>query len=171
MAPPSADRIRERDQERLARDLAAMPYLAAGAEPAEEDLEVARKLLADHPAEVVAATLVRLQRAQLPAPEDLDETIQLHARQGDRPTRPPPPRMRSVWFRMNVGRDANADPKWLVPLICRRGRVDKSEIGAIHIEEGETHFEIAEHAADRFADSVRRPDRKDPRIRFQLVRR
>jgi hypothetical protein len=34
-----------------------------------------------------------------------------------------------VWFRLNVGREKNADPKWLIPLICRQGHVTKQDIG------------------------------------------
>ncbi len=72
----------------------------------------------------------------------------------------------STWFTINVGRSANADPKWLIPLICRRGLITKAEIGAIRIFDDETRIEIASHAADRFGQAARKPDRQDPRIRF-----
>ena len=36
-----------------------------------------------------------------------------------------------MWFRMDVGRRQNADPRWLLPLICRRGHITKAEIGAM----------------------------------------
>jgi ATP-dependent RNA helicase DeaD len=53
---------------------------------------------------------------------------------------------------MNVGRAQNADPKWLLPMICRLGGVEKREIGAIRILDRETRFEIiAGSAADFFA--------------------
>jgi ATP-dependent RNA helicase DeaD len=78
--------------------------------------------------------------------------------------------VRGVWFRMNIGRAQNADPRWLIPLICRRGDVQKDDIGAIRIHDEETRFEIAEDAARRFEAAVRRPDRKDPRVRFELLR-
>jgi len=61
-----------------------------------------------------------------------------------------------VWFRMNVGRANNADPKWIVPVICRLGRVTKQEIGAIRIFDRDTKFEIAESVAAQFAAAVRR---------------
>src|SRR5690606_17618271 len=41
------------------------------------------------------------------------------------------PQQDMVWFRMSIGHQKNADPKWLLPLICRRGHVTKNEIGAI----------------------------------------
>ncbi len=61
-----------------------------------------------------------------------------------------------VWFRINVGRTNNADPKWILPVICRLGHVTKNEIGVIKIFDRETKFEIVESAAAKFAASVRR---------------
>ena len=57
---------------------------------------------------------------------------------------------------MDIGRRHNADPRWLLPLICRRGHVTKNEIGAIRIAANETMFEIPRAAAGRFAASVKR---------------
>jgi ATP-dependent RNA helicase DeaD len=57
---------------------------------------------------------------------------------------------------MNIGRRDNADPRWLLPLLCRRGHITKNEVGAIRIAAGETMFEIPRAAAARFAASVRR---------------
>jgi ATP-dependent RNA helicase DeaD len=70
---------------------------------------------------------------------------------------------------MNIGRNANADPRWMIPVICRRGGITKSEIGAIRILDNETQFEVAGHAAERFAAEVRKPDTKDPNIRFATL--
>jgi ATP-dependent RNA helicase DeaD len=55
-----------------------------------------------------------------------------------------------VWFRLNVGRERNADPKWLLPEICRQGEVTKKEVGAIRIFEMETLFQVAPEAAPKF---------------------
>ena len=68
-----------------------------------------------------------------------------------------------VWFRLNVGRQRNADPKWILPLICRVGHITKAEIGPIRIFGDETKFEIVGHAAEAFAIAVRRhAGRQDP---------
>ena len=75
-----------------------------------------------------------------------------------------------VWFRMNVGREQNADPRWLVPLICRRGRIDSNELGAIRVHDTETRFEVAVEVAERFAFYARRPDKREPWVRFAPVR-
>jgi len=73
----------------------------------------------------------------------------------------------TVWFTINVGRSKNADPKWLIPLICRRGNVTKRAIGKIQVLARETRVEIAADAAEEFAEAVRRPDPKDPRIHIE----
>ena len=52
-----------------------------------------------------------------------------------------------VWFRMSVGRRNNADPRWLLPIICRLGHVTKKEIGSIKIFDRETKFEIVKSHA------------------------
>ncbi|MCU1219570.1 MAG: helicase [Candidatus Angelobacter sp.] len=65
---PSADAIRARDEEMLVREITAMAET-----PAEEDLAAGRTLLAERTPEELAATLVRLRRELLPAPEVLDD--------------------------------------------------------------------------------------------------
>ncbi|HVW74851.1 MAG TPA: DEAD/DEAH box helicase [Rhizomicrobium sp.] len=55
-----------------------------------------------------------------------------------------------VWFRLNVGRERNADPKWLLPEICRQGEVTKKDVGAIRVAEMETLFQIAPEVAPKF---------------------
>ncbi len=70
----------------------------------------------------------------------------------------------SVWFRMSVGHKNNADPRWLLPLICRVGHVTKKEIGAIRIFEGETKFEVTREVAERFAAAIKADKSKEVRI-------
>jgi ATP-dependent RNA helicase DeaD len=75
-----------------------------------------------------------------------------------------------VWFRLNVGRLTNADPRWLIPIICRKGGVVKADIGKIVILPKETRFLIQDSAASSFEKAVARPDRKDPAIRIERAR-
>jgi ATP-dependent RNA helicase DeaD len=81
--------------------------------------------------------------------------------QGERPRREESPRpSRStemtdgVWFRVNVGRERNADPKWLLPEICRQGEVVKKDVGAIRVEDTHTLVQIAADVAGAFAERV-----------------
>ncbi len=73
-----------------------------------------------------------------------------------------------MWFRADIGREGNADPKWLLPFLCRRGHVTRNEIGRIMITARETRFEVAPYAAQRFAAAVRRPpEREDEHLRIE----
>src|SRR5213076_1251570 len=69
-----------------------------------------------------------------------------------------------VWFRLNVGRDRNADPKWLLPEICRQGELTKKDIGAIRVFEMDTLFQVAAEAAPKFATLVQ--ERKKGGVRI-----
>ncbi|WP_245333899.1 DbpA RNA binding domain-containing protein, partial [Bradyrhizobium guangdongense] len=44
--------------------------------------------------------------------------------------------------------------RWLLPMICRRGGIDKRDIGAIKIMDTTTEFEISERVAESFAAKV-----------------
>ncbi len=162
--PPLADEIRAKDQERLLREIAPVEELSA------EDVAAATTLLAGRSPEAIAAALIRMYQAGLPDPEELFDAATAA------PPPPPPPAARgetpgdAVWFRMNVGRARNADPRWLIPIICRRGHVTKKEIGIIRISDRETRFEIARHVADRFAVAAARPDAEDASVRIEPLR-
>jgi ATP-dependent RNA helicase DeaD len=83
------------------------------------------------------------------------------------PEREAAPEREGTWFTINVGRYKRADPKWLIPLLCRRGGVTKRDIGRIQVLARETRVEIATDVSERFAEAVRRPDPKDPSIHIE----
>jgi ATP-dependent RNA helicase DeaD len=143
--PPSAADIRRADNERL------VATLLAPVEVGEEDRVLAKRLLAECSAEDIAAALVHAHRSRLPEPEEL------LAGEPSPPLRGPREGFEgSAWFRMNVGRNQNADPRWVLPLLCRRGHVSRGEIGAIRIAANETLFEVPGTVAARFLAAVRR---------------
>jgi ATP-dependent RNA helicase DeaD len=161
-APTPAD-IRRNDRERL------LTTLLTPIEADEEDLALAERLLEERSAEEVAVALVQAHRAKMPVVEDMLEA-------DARPARPDGPRAGfedTIWFRMDVGRSQNADPRWILPLLCRRGHITKNEIGAIRITGNETLFEIPRAAASRFAESLKRTQGDDPEtedgIRIEAV--
>nr|WP_062117455.1 DEAD/DEAH box helicase [Aureimonas sp. AU40] len=158
---PSADEIRALDRERLLAD----PILTE--EPSEEDQDMVRELVSRCSPEQIAGAFARLYNQRLPSPEDVydpGEPRGMKPRRDDdgrddRPEREErAPRSRDVgptsWFVMDIGRRNNADPKWLLPLLCRRGKITREDIGAIRIFDRETRFEIVEAAAKRFAASA-----------------
>ena len=162
---PTADEIRAKDETRLlSADIFAV-------EATDDDLALARRLLAEREPEAIAAALIRLQRKDLPAPEELLDPGERPARKarGDDASAQPWPGERltedeTTWFRMDVGRSRNADPKWLIPLICRLGHITKREIGSIRIYPDETRFQIALTQADRFREAVAASGEKDVTI-------
>ncbi|MDO8422802.1 MAG: DEAD/DEAH box helicase [Parvibaculum sp.] len=192
LAAPSADDIRKLDHERL------MHSTMFDGENSEDDLVMAKALLAERSAEDIALALARVYRSQLPAAEDVidagpsprDTRDNGRNDRNDRGARgesegrnrrdrepredraPRPPRKTSgpampggsVWFRLNVGSAKNADPRWLLPMICRQGGVTKREIGAIRIFEHETRVEVAGVASDGFLEAVRQVPKGEVRI-------
>lgn len=56
-----------------------------------------------------------------------------------------------VRFRIALGRNHRADPKWILPLLCRAGGVTKRDIGTIRIFDTDTQFEISRDMSDAFA--------------------
>lgn len=168
LRPPSGDVIRERDQARLLADIMKGVAEAETAEDGDEDVIAARALLAEHPAEAVAVALVRLNRARLPAPEELADgggaSAPANAYDSAAPIGPRPGFEDTAWFSLDLGRSRNADPKWLLPLICRRGHITKREIGAIRIFDRETRFEILRTVEARFLEVLASQPDEEPRI-------
>jgi ATP-dependent RNA helicase DeaD len=153
--PPSAEEIRAGDQKRLLDD----PILSEA--PTDEDLPLARAVMANRTPEEIATALVRLHRSHLPEPEELFDAgpgpgpgRDVGPLRGPRERREPridyANSADTVWFRLAIGRSNNADPKWLIPLICRLGHVTKKDIGQIRIFDRETKFEITRDAESRF---------------------
>lgn len=174
---PQPDEIRKLDHDRM-KDVLFTDETTA------DDIELAKALLAERSAEDIAAALARLYRARLPSPEDIIDPGERSSRPRDdrhRDDRAPRgddrserPRAKSgksspkhvmaeptVWFRAAIGRRKNAEARWLLPMICRRGGIDKRDIGAIKVMDTTTEFEISERVAESFAAKVKRPDKED----------
>lgn len=144
---PTAADIRAKDHERL------LETLLTPVEVEDEDRALGAKLLETMSAEDIAAALVRVHRAKMPQAEDmLDDGSRERVRDDHRAGFDD-----SVWFKLNVGRRNNADPKWILPLLCRRGGVTKNDIGAIRIAANETHVGIAAAAVAKFTKAIAQP--------------
>ena len=158
VSAPSAADIRSADSERL---LAA---LLAPVEVHDEDRALAARLLSERSAEEIAAALVQAHRARLPAPEELLGS------EASAPQRGPREGFEgSAWFRLNVGRNQNADARWILPLLCRRGHVSRSEIGAIRMTANETLFEVPGNVAARFLAAVQRTATEEDDVEIVAV--
>lgn len=152
---PTPDQIRARDSERL------LEQLLAPVETDERDRALAQRLLGERSAEDIAAALVRAHRARLPEPEELLAGAPA-PRERFAPGEVHPGFEDVQWFSIGVGRQQRADPRWLLPLLCRRGHITKGEVGAIRIGPSETLFQIPAAVAGRFTAAVRRTASDDP---------
>lgn len=135
---PGADEILRRDEDRLLTDPAWTEP------PNEEQAAFAARLMATHSPEAIAAACLRLYRAQHSAPEELSPPDAPRAPKERKPFGP------SAWFALSVGRDDRAEARWLLPLLCRAGHLDKSAIGAIRVQQDETFVELTEASAAGF---------------------
>ena len=149
ISAPAPEAIHAQDRQRL------LEALLAPVEYDDEDRAIAAQLLTQRSAEDIAAALVRAHRAAMPQPEELTENTPA-ARTAAQAERHRPGFDDTVWFRMDLGRRQNADPRWILPLLCRRGHITRNEIGAIRIGIHETHFQVPRAIAARFADAVAR---------------
>ncbi len=145
---PTASEIRSKDRERL------LETLSAPVEIQSEDRELATQLMQELSPEAIVAALIRSLRTELPAPEDILGSTRRDEAGGDKGHRAG--FEDAVWFKMNAGRRHNADPRWLLPLICRYGHVTRAEIGAIRIAANESYFQVSERARPGFIKALRR---------------
>jgi ATP-dependent RNA helicase DeaD len=166
-AAPSAEDIRAQDQTRL------IEQVTPAAESPEDDLALARVLIEQRSAEDIATAYVRLARTRMPAPEDLAESepeprsYEPRAHGPAHERTPEAPRAGfedAVWFRVDIGRNKNAEARWLLPMICRRGHATKRDIGAIRVFERETRFQVTAEAVERFEAAVAKGDSDGGRI-------
>jgi ATP-dependent RNA helicase DeaD len=153
-APPSIAEITDRDNARL------LEHAFLGEPVQQQEAGIVRELLARHGAEVVAAAFARAMRADKSAPEEL---------LGVAPSEPqrqqhyaPEPRFKAhhdtfgdcVWFSLSVGRKQNAEPRWILPAICRGGNLTKEDVGAIKVQAETTFVQLRSACVDQFLAGI-----------------
>jgi ATP-dependent RNA helicase DeaD len=69
-----------------------------------------------------------------------------------------------VPFRVSWGGEQGADPRRLLAMVCRRGEVRGTDVGNIRVARGFSTVEIAANVADAFAETVAKPDPRNPRV-------
>jgi ATP-dependent RNA helicase DeaD len=144
---PDREAILAQDRSRL------LEKLLQPVEATEGDRELAEKLLETRTPQEIATMLVQAHRSAMPEPEELLANSPQASRDA-KPERDHSAFEDSVWFKMDVGHRQNADPRWILPLICRRGHITRSEIGAIRVGQRETYFQVPRLIADKFAQAV-----------------
>lgn len=137
---PSAEEVMAKDEERM---LASSDWTEE-VEPSIRDTVTA--LTERYAADQIAAAYVRLYRERHSAPEELSD-----------PSEAPKPRAAfgpSVWFSLAGGRDSGAEPRRLLPMLCKMGNLNREDVGAIRIRQDTSFIEIREESAQRFLDAI-----------------
>ena len=137
---PSAEEVTAKDEERmLASDDWHTPL---------EDIDrgTVQKLVEQFSGEQIAAAYLKLYREKHSAPEELSDVSE----------KAPPraPFGPSVWFTLSGGRAVGADPRRLLPMLCKMGNLSREDIGAIRIRPDASLFEIRQDAVKGFLAAV-----------------
>ena len=140
-APPSATEVNAADEQRLLAD-------SAWTDPAPEDAQdFVANLVTQFSPEQLATAFVNLYRARQSAPEELAEA----GAADDKPRVAFGP---SVWFSVSTGRNEGAEPRTLLPMLCRLGDLTKDDVGAIRIQPSHSFVEILASSAPRFVKAL-----------------
>ncbi|GFE66483.1 DEAD/DEAH box helicase [Litoreibacter roseus] len=137
---PSADMVIAKDEERLMSDPAWQDDISGSERTAVE------ALLGKFSAEQVAAAFLRLHKSGRSAPEELSSI--------DTKPKPRAPFGPSVWFSLSTGRNQNAEPRRLLPMLCKAGGLTKEDIGAIRVQDTQSFAEIKREKVDAFLKAV-----------------
>ena len=137
---PSAEQVSTKDEERM---LANPDWIAP---VAESDQATVTKLSESFTSEQIAAAYLRLYRERHTAPEELSDVSEAHKpREAFGP---------SVWFSLEGGREVGAEPRRMLPMLCKMGGITKDDLGAIRIQQNESFIELRKSALQGFLSAV-----------------
>jgi len=143
---PSAEEVLERDNARM---LASDDWQALVTESERAAVE---QLVDAFTPEQIAAAYLRQYQMRHSAPEELGAVT----RDAPKPRAAFGP---SVWFSLSEGRNQNASPRHLLPMICKAGALTKEDIGAIRLVDDLSYVEIRESSVPGFLGAIG-PDMK-----------
>lgn len=136
---PSATDVNARDTERLLTDEALT-------KPEDQsEMELVTHLAERFTSRELAAAVMRFYFSARSAPE---EVVAVTA-DGPKP-RARAEFERSFWMKLGVGHDKQAEPRWLLPMLCRVGNLTKTDIGAIRIYDTHTLVQLHDDCRERF---------------------
>ncbi len=170
--PPTPEQIHQAADERLAAELADVPSAA------DTERALAEELLSRHDVLDLIAALVRRGQHKGPCePRVIRETRERqpgpnHGAHGSaRGARPSAPRGGGgggfTRFHVTWGARGGANPSRLLAMMCRRGDVRGSHIGAIQITEFSSVVEVETAIAADFAKAAERRDPRNPKVRIR----
>jgi len=153
---PSASEVRGRDQERILQDATWQQAIS------ETETPGVQILMENFTPEKLAAAYLRLYTDKHSAPEELSA-----------PKAAPAARPRgnfgpSVWFSISGGRKDRAEPRRILPMLCKAGGIEKDDIGAIRVAEHESYVEIRKPAVAGFLTTLGQKMRLEGGVVTQL---
>ncbi len=138
---PSAEDVNEKDQSRM---LASDDWLT---ETSESERPVVQQIVDGFTPEQIATAYLRQYKLRHSAPEELAAVDQSSPK--SRANFGP-----SVWFSLSEGRNQNASPRHMLPMLCKAGGLTKDDIGAIRIADDITYVEIRQTSVDGFLAAI-----------------
>ena len=148
---PSAEDVYKADDARL------LSHDALSAPASDDASDVIAALVSQYSADQLAAAFVNLYRTHASAPEELTDP----GAKDDTPRQSFGP---SVWYALSIGRNDGAEPRTLLPMLCRMGDLSRDDIGAIRTQPRHSHVEILATSADRFEKALGPEMQADPGI-------
>ncbi len=139
---PSAEAVRQRDQERLLADQMWNDPIVADEE------EMVDRLAEKFDLKQMAAAYLRLYNQRVSAPEELSTPGESRAAKTAASFGP------SKWFSINQGRNQAVEVRRLLPILCNAGDITKDDIGAIRIQNDETFVEISQQVVVGFTQAL-----------------
>ncbi len=137
---PSAREVQAEDQKRILADDVWMQ------EPTANEAALAEDLVANFTPAQLAAAYLKLYHTAHAAPEELSD-VNTKPEKRD-PFGP------SVWFSLAKGRDQGADPRHLLPMLCKAGGISRGDIGAIRLQDDQSFFEVKADKVPGFLSSI-----------------
>ena len=151
LEPPTKEQILSRDNERI------VEHQLFQDDVRQEDLSVVHRILETHSAEKIAAAFVRSCRIGevIPSDNTTDSADLLSRRQGHVEGDDSKHIFhKGSWFVLSSGRKDGVEARWLLPMLCRVGKLNHGEVGKILISSDQTRVEISKDAESRFLQAV-----------------
>ena len=136
----------KRDRERILEDPALIDEIS------EDERAFAKEILSHHyqydPMQVATA-FIRQHLGNQTAPEELlDDAPSPKSQKRDQNFK------NSVWYSLSVGGNDNAEPRWLLPMLCRAAHLNKDDIGAIRVQSDKTFIELSSECVVKFNEAI-----------------
>ncbi|MBO9436551.1 DEAD/DEAH box helicase [Ruegeria sp. R13_0] len=138
---PSADEVQAQDMRRMFSSDDWTVDVTEGESALVDDL------VSRFSPQQLAAAYLRQYGRKHSAPEELSDAQ-------DAAPKPNVPFGPSVWFSLSEGHNENASPRYLLPMLCKAGKITKDDIGAIRIADTESYIEIRESSVAGFLKAI-----------------